>query len=359
MLREITIEGFRGIAQGCLKNFSEINVFIGKNQMGKSTILEAIYMAGYLVTQFDELGRDRVSYIVNRRVRRSHVTYDGLWYQYKTSKPFVIKLYFDEYVLPIHFVMRQYIESYVEINDVMFRRAASDWRGGWYYKGRAVNGWVSTSYHKLAEYMKVDVERLKRTFNYLEKVFLVDSTFSQSFEDIERKIWRKIVINRLDKRIIKIINESYDLDIEDFTYIPWIKENYYLVAKFPHISIRVDELGDGIRYAIAILSAVVTAENTALLIEEPENHQHTGALRHLIHAILLLAKENNLQLFISTHSLETLQALLEFSEKMQVKLRIYHLLLENGKLLGREIDQIDAKLLTDLGYDLRTIYKFW
>lgn len=42
ILSTIAIENYRGIKQTCLKNLGKINVLCGKNNTGKSTILQAI-----------------------------------------------------------------------------------------------------------------------------------------------------------------------------------------------------------------------------------------------------------------------------------------------------------------------------
>lgn len=45
MIQGVKIVGFRGIAQGELTDFRTTNVFVGPNACGKSTVLEAIYIA--------------------------------------------------------------------------------------------------------------------------------------------------------------------------------------------------------------------------------------------------------------------------------------------------------------------------
>jgi len=44
MLRELTIKNFRGISEGYIEGFGELNVFVGRNNSGKSSVLEALYI---------------------------------------------------------------------------------------------------------------------------------------------------------------------------------------------------------------------------------------------------------------------------------------------------------------------------
>ena len=43
MISELEIQNFKGISKIKLTNFNRFNIFIGKNDVSKSTILEAIY----------------------------------------------------------------------------------------------------------------------------------------------------------------------------------------------------------------------------------------------------------------------------------------------------------------------------
>jgi len=45
MIRSIEIENLRGISRGAVDGLTQVNIFLGKNGSGKSTVLEAIYIA--------------------------------------------------------------------------------------------------------------------------------------------------------------------------------------------------------------------------------------------------------------------------------------------------------------------------
>jgi len=44
MIKDIVLENFRGIKAGQMKDFSQFNLFIGPNNSGKTTLLEALYL---------------------------------------------------------------------------------------------------------------------------------------------------------------------------------------------------------------------------------------------------------------------------------------------------------------------------
>ncbi len=55
MISRLTVRGFRGIREGVINGFSQFTVIIGKNGSGKSSILEAIYLASACSRVYDQL----------------------------------------------------------------------------------------------------------------------------------------------------------------------------------------------------------------------------------------------------------------------------------------------------------------
>ncbi len=81
-----------------------------------------------------------------------------------------------------------------------------------------------------------------------------------------------------------------------------------------YVDIGLDKLlplnlmGDGIRRVLAILSAVFDLKNGILLLDEIENGFHYSSLTTLWKALALAAQEFNVQIFATTHSYECVEA---------------------------------------------------
>jgi predicted ATP-dependent endonuclease of OLD family len=76
------------------------------------------------------------------------------------------------------------------------------------------------------------------------------------------------------------------------------------------MSLRDDMLYVLSRYPAAKTdSTAMSARNTVLFIEEIESHQHSGSLSKLIGHLVDVARENNLQIFLSTHSKDVWESL--------------------------------------------------
>ncbi|MBT8419990.1 MAG: AAA family ATPase [Gammaproteobacteria bacterium] len=75
--------------------------------------------------------------------------------------------------------------------------------------------------------------------------------------------------------------------------------------------IPINIMGDGIIKILAILVAILEGKNGLLLIDEIENGLHYSALIPLWKAIFRMALESNVQLFVATHSYECIAAMTE------------------------------------------------
>ncbi len=105
-----------------------------------------------------------------------------------------------------------------------------------------------------------------------------------------------------EKDFIKRLSDIYG--ISGFEYLPMRYTSSDRRLSFAQNDVRVygEFQGAGVQRASLILSFLELLEDTALLIEEPETFQHPKATRKLCEHIVELAKKNNIQLFITTHS---------------------------------------------------------
>lgn len=83
------------------------------------------------------------------------------------------------------------------------------------------------------------------------------------------------------------------------------REARYLLESLDNLN----EQGDGIRSAVAILSSLIANEHTLYLIDEPETFLHPPQARILGNNIVELSK--NKQCFISTHNIDLIRGILE------------------------------------------------
>ena len=96
-------------------------------------------------------------------------------------------------------------------------------------------------------------------------------------------------------------------------------------------------MGDGLRRYLNIVAASANPLNNILLIDELENGHHYSAYKKIWEAIFALAVSTNKQVFVTTHSKETLQKLNQMLEEhpdYRKEMALYTL--EQTKLKGHQ-----------------------
>ncbi|MHA1706808.1 MAG: ATP-dependent nuclease, partial [Promethearchaeota archaeon] len=203
------------------------------------------------------------------------------------------------------------------------------------------------------------LKNFPQVYHYLQNIILLDDYLARKLKSLETGVFGPLLEPRLDKKIVEYLNKIYGIKAEGLTFLPVSPtlpqtNTFRLATMLPEQSLHIDELGDGAKYAVALLSTALLLENSALLIEEIESHQHIGAIKKLLPTLLEIAEERGLQLFITTHSYEIIQAFSQLSEKYDVK--FFHLVKNaDGSVSIREIPGPDIKLLSDLGVDIREL----
>jgi AAA15 family ATPase/GTPase len=105
-------------------------------------------------------------------------------------------------------------------------------------------------------------------------------------------------------------------------------------------------------------SILALLSDTGVLIEDPEIHQHPGGLATLLKFTLKMAREKNLQLFITTHSLELVKIVRELSSRYGLDIRVFYVERdhETGLVDVRALERVDLEVLEKLGLDPRLLH---
>jgi len=193
--------------------------------------------------------------------------------------------------------------------------------------------------------------------NFLSLVHILEpSLIHQPFNEA---FWYELAKDRKEKKVIDLLNEIYQTNLETLNFGLFPPPQRRLIAALPEQNVAVDWFGDGFRYAVNILSLGVVLQGTALLVEELETHQHPESLRMLTETLFKLAKQQKLQLFLTTHSMELITYALNAAKETGVDTKLHHLTLDReGTLDAVSASQPDSKLLIDIGHDPRMQYKF-
>ena len=106
----------------------------------------------------------------------------------------------------------------------------------------------------------------------------------------------------------------------------------YLVLEDRAVPVTLS--GDGVHALVRIALELASRPNGVVLLEEPEVHQHPGAMRQTVRAIWA-AVRRDIQVVLTTHSLEFIDILLAEATAGDIeRISVYRLELEKGRLIA-------------------------
>lgn len=302
-LESVQISRFRGIREGTVDGFADVNLLIGRNNSGKSTVAEAITWAAQDIGAVDPLGRESMA--AWHKARRFKGDLE-LWYRQDQTEDVSVTL---------------------SVGGVtIVRRDGNDPEKSTEPRIRGQ--------HPVCEYIR----RLT-----------VFRPMDGQDPAIEQALWPKLLSDRSDKALTRMLNEIFNLDSEGFQLLP----DQRLLVMFPEYSVPVDAQGDGTRSAIRCLMMLAALKSTLFIIEEPESHQHPGSLERFARAVCQQAKNQDVQLLISTHSSECVRSFLDAAEEASSESAVFHFKLDDGLLEAHRLDAEAVETLQETGVDVR------
>ena len=130
--------------------------------------------------------------------------------------------------------------------------------------------------------------------------------------------------------------------------------NYVVLSRGHKQGILLDAYGDGMKKAMLLISAVLKAKDGILLLDEFETAIHISAMEHVFHFILQVAMKNNVQIFMTSHSLEAIETTLKCIPEYQKQMRMITLVKVEDEIRARNVDGEKAvQLLDEYGLELR------
>jgi predicted ATPase len=343
VLTELSIQNFKGIASCDFKekDLSRINLLIGKNDSGKSTIMEVAF---YMLQEFYDA--PKLAAIMSRR---TNVFCGGseLWFRYKKEYPIVVTTSFGSVELQWTIKTAQEDRTIVS---TMFQQTTHPLRiaidgpaekffqplATVQYAGRDFS--LASSFQRAVDSLAIGEGLKTALLAYVSGASYIDCTIKSKTSDIER-ILAKFKISGMERDFGEILNDIYGKGRE-WEFMPQLEnpdEKRLAIREAGQLKYFSD-FGDGFRCCVGILGTALSVKNTVLFIEEIESHQHSGSLSKLIRHLVEIARENNLQVFLSTHSLDVWESLsrgvyAEDTEKQKEEFRC--LLIERNSETGK------------------------
>lgn len=114
------------------------------------------------------------------------------------------------------------------------------------------------------------------------------------------------------------------------------------------------DYGNGMYKAFFIATSALLAKDGILLVDEIEAGIHSKALRDFIEKLLKVCLINNVQLFLTTHSLEAIDIILEDCENRLEDTAVYHIKNKERQIAARRYSGKKLfELRNEIGFDVR------
>lgn len=293
-IKNIEIKNFKCFKDFKAEGFGRVNLIGGKNNVGKTAFMEALAINASSITSSNllflltmiERNRDRLN------IPENEVNIINLLGEYKS---FEIK---GTHTVNYHF------------ND------------------SSINKSLLLSIDGKVEEINFSTNII---FNKNEHIVFIDNSGFTNYE--LKEVYSAVQFQDKDT-VINDYLKKFDENILQFKMIndkPYIKQkkdnDYYALNKF----------GDGLKQYISIISSLYAAKNSFLFIDEIENGIHYTNLDKLWEIILTISKEQNVQVFATTHSKECIESYARVAKSLEDEKIAF---IELGRNKDNELDSV-------------------
>jgi len=158
---------------------------------------------------------------------------------------------------------------------------------------------------------KININKFSYSSDWIKNTIHIDNfgLTNGNLKDIFESVQKKDKENTLYKYI-----NNFDSSIENFKIIGGDKPQ----CKVINGDYRdINEFGDGLKHYISIICSLYACENGYLFIDEIDNGIHYTQLDKLWEIILTISKEQNVQIFATTHAKEMIESYARVSTKLE------------------------------------------
>ena len=365
-INSLSIKSLRGIKNLELKDFGDVNVILGDNNTGKTTILEAIRL-------FKKEDVNNIVGILKNRVPKSIPSINDFQYLFNSEdkkievsidssngkRSIYMDYSLDEIVLnkqiflsndPIKKISNELFSLLIDKNNLEGKTMP-----------QISGSFRTTERNETYSYIPLDFSYgnidSKSTENKMNIVYESPYDHFSLNNSIISNIKRKESYYKIFIEVLKLFDNSIN-KVELLT-----RKNYVINFDEPEIYIQCGEkdpmpistYGDGIKKVICISALIAQAVDGILLIDEIETSLHHSYYMDILYFLIKVAKKYNIQLFITTHSKEIVDVFAQYNQdnKLESGIHFYTLRKRNGKTNSRFLNDKEVEKYYNLGVEVR------
>ena len=327
MFKEINIESYRGLKNIRLSDLGRINVIVGTNNSGKTSILEAIQLFDKkdILSNVISIAKKRESQLIASFGRNKLLPFEMFLYSFdlydRTEKEICLEAESYEYgfcrvgvradldreLFYIDELSESEAERYAMCSDengyLRMLNGQYVYEVGTHIEGRYTFRETQLKPQIIDEYI-IDGESMGRgKILYISPMDIYTNKIISSslYKGMLREEKRRLIqlLKLFDERIINIENGT-----SHGSPVTWIEmEDCGLVP--------ISVFGDGLKKVLTLASAAVKMRNGVILIDEFETGIHKRALMQVAEWLAAVTEAYNVQVFLTTHSSDAIEALVE------------------------------------------------
>lgn len=376
-MKSLEVKKYKNFEHLTLNDLANINLIVGKNNVGKSALLEAVsifasngdleQIKAVLASRGEGVG---FSSSVEKSTEKEMERFLSLYHQWNVpnflNHPIEISANEKLSGRKINFSMRLagYIKS-IETDSQGFERPYKllEDNNEAMFENPDIHIGLLLSYDERKTFYMFNGERKRNPAEGLKAFEYVRT--NQIMGDKNPKLYDKIALTPNEKYIIKAL-QIIEPQIENINFLKDDKAPGQSDERVPFVVLKNDSkryrlsaMGDGINRILTIILAMLNCENGVLLIDEFENGLHYSVQYQLWKVINDLSTKLNVQVFATTHSMDTLRSLSELIndypiEEMQDKVTCYYLQrTQANEIKGYRYSADNFEFLINKGEDIR------
>jgi hypothetical protein len=318
MYTKLRLHNFRGFSNYSLADLTRINLFVGKNNAGKTSILEAIEILSY---------SGRLSGLLKSPRRRGEVSSESSESGFRAEYDIRFLFYQHKIQEGSSFEIQGNDHSASSVVTCLIRRPESEQeensdqdepsmtyelvvKGPENEKGSVIK--ISTE-----GILAKDFPRGRPPYAQLAPSAAVFLGTQGADFNLLQKMWDDIVLTSEEERVIAAL-QIIEPKVERLAFtggsaiwspMAWIK------LKNDEERVPLGSLGDGIRRLLSLAIYAARAQGGILLIDEIDTGLHYSTLEKMWRFIIEMAARLDIQVFATTHSGDCLKALAWLNEE--------------------------------------------
>ena len=356
MYKEITIKGLRGITYLKIEDFKQVNLFVGRNNCGKTTILEALFLligaANAELPSRINVFRDLTTHdenswrvLFNNMDVNSFISLSGELKNPQETRRLVIK----PSIRP---------KSTAEIGEIPINKQIDV--GGYSGISSIIDGLIlEYSFTKDKKKSKKVIARVPARGPTMETIVTPDYKETRKGVFLNQKTMRtmgeqfnNIQIKKRTERIVKVLHqiESSVLDLK-------LGPNNIIYCDIGlDRLIPVNIMGDGMYRLLSIVLAISDMQDGIVFIDGMEKGFSYTVQELFWNTLFELAKEFNVQIFATTHSAECIKAFSSSYAKMNRNtddMRLYRIEKKGDVYRAIRYDHTTLEASLESGWEVR------